>query len=66
MSENERDLSQHPAEQAWKSLIAANEALEAAQDAQSAALYRQAAHVTERRARQYARAMEALLEELGE
>lgn len=57
---------QHPAAQAWQALITANEALEAAQAARSDSLYRQAAHVTARRARQYERAMEALLEELGE
>ncbi len=57
---------EHPAAQAWQALITANEALEAAQAARSDSLYRQAAHVTARRARQYERAMEALLEELGE
>jgi hypothetical protein len=60
------ETSQHPAALCWESLIRCNEALEAAQAAQSASLYRQAVHVTARRARQYSQAMEALLEELGE
>lgn len=63
---NERPADDHPAALAWQALITANEALEAAQAAQSPSLYRQAAHVTARRARQYERVMEALLEELGE
>lgn len=63
-AEPERD--EHPTAQAWQALITANEALEAAQAARSDSLYRQAAHVTARRARQYERAMEQLLEELGE
>lgn len=56
----------HPAAMAWEALIAANEALEAAKAAQSGSLYRSALLVTFRRARQYERAVGALLEELGE
>lgn len=62
----ESESPESPAAFAWQALITANEALEAAQAARSASLYRQAVHVTARRARQYEREMEALLEELGE
>jgi hypothetical protein len=62
----EADVSPHPAAECWEALIRANEAMDSAQAARSASLYRQAVHVTARRARQYSQAMEALLEELGE
>lgn len=56
----------HPCERAWDLLAKAVEALEAVQEAESQTLQRQALLLVSRRARQYERAVEGLLEELGE
>lgn len=55
-----------PAARAWEQLIRLNETLEAVHESGSVSLYRQTLHVVALKARQYERAIEALLEELGE